>query len=245
MSTAIQVENLGKVFAKTIAVDHLTFNVPTGSTCALLGANGAGKTTTLSMLLGLLLPSSGTIRILGVDMVRDRYRVLPRMNFTSPYVDLPQRLSVFQNLDVYARLYGIRKPKARILRLAEELTLSAFLNRAYGSLSAGQRTRVSLAKALLNEPDVLLMDEPTASLDPVSAETIREYLAQYQKRSGATVLLASHNMLEVERLCGEVFIMNRGRIVAQGAPRNLLEKYSRETLEQVFIEISRDGPSSF
>ncbi|MGH8548178.1 MAG: ABC transporter ATP-binding protein [Methylococcales bacterium] len=236
----IRVDDLCKVFGKIKAVDHLSFAVPAGSTCALLGANGAGKTTTLSMLLGLLLPTSGSIRILGVDMVRDRFDALPRMNFTSPYVDLPQRLSVFQNLDIYARLYGIRRPKTRILQLAEELTLTDFLKRPYGSLSAGQRTRVSLAKSLLNEPDVLLMDEPTASLDPASAGTIRDYLRRYQQYSGATILLASHNMQEVERLCENVFIMKQGRIVDQGSPVELLEKYGRETLEQVFIDISRD-----
>ncbi len=240
VEVAIRVEDLCKVFGKIKAVDHLSFSVPGGTTCALLGANGAGKTTTLSMLLGLLLPTSGSIRILGVDMVRDRFDALPRMNFTSPYVDLPQRLSVFQNLDIYARLYGIRGPKQRILQLAEELQLTGFLKRPYGSLSAGQRTRVSLAKSLLNEPEVLLMDEPTASLDPASAETIRAYLREYQKHSGATVLLASHNMQEVERLCENVFIMKQGRIVDQGSPGLLLEKYGRETLEQVFIDISRD-----
>ncbi len=239
-SDAIRVENLRKVFGKILAVDNLSFAVPAGTTCALLGANGAGKTTTLSMLLGLLLPTSGSIRILDVDMVRNRFEALARMNFTSPYVDLPQRLSVFQNLDIYARLYGVRRPKLRILKLADELALTGFLKRSYGSLSAGQRTRVSLAKSLLNEPEVLLMDEPTASLDPVSAEIIRDYLRQYQQRSGATVLLASHNMLEVERLCEYVFIMKQGRVVDQGAPGKLLAKYGRETLEQVFIEISRD-----
>lgn len=237
---AIRVEDLCKSFGKIQAVNHLCFKVPGGTTCALLGANGAGKTTTLSMLLGLLLPTSGTIRILDVDMIRNRYEALPRMNFTSPYVDLPQRLSVFQNLDIYARLYGIPRPEARILQLAEELTLTAFLKRPYGSLSAGQRTRVSLAKSLLNQPEVLLMDEPTASLDPASAETIRDYLRRYQQRSGATILLASHNMQEVERLCENVYIMKRGRIVDQGSPGELLEKYGRATLEQVFIDISRD-----
>lgn len=237
----IEVENLCKAFGKVKAVDYVTFSAPAGTTCALLGANGAGKTTTLSMLLGLLLPSAGAIRIMGVDMIRDRYRALPRMNFTSPYVDLPQRLSVVHNLDIYARLYGVRKPRERIQELAEELDIAAFLKRPYGTLSAGQKTRVALAKSLLNTPDVLLMDEPTASLDPASSADIRQYLSDYQKRSGATVLLASHNMLEVERLCSDVMIMKHGRIVDRGAPAELVAKYGRETLEQVFIEISRDN----
>ncbi|MGH8560093.1 MAG: ABC transporter ATP-binding protein [Methylococcales bacterium] len=242
---AIQVENLCKVFDGVRAVDRLSFMVPAGTLCALLGANGAGKTTTLAMLLGLLIPSSGVIRILGIDMVKDRYRALPRMNFTSPYVDLPHRLSVFQNLEIYARLYGIRQPKRRILKLADELTLGPLLKRPYGSLSAGQRTRVSLAKSLLNEPEVLLMDEPTASLDPASAQMIRGYLREYQQKSRATVLLASHNMQEVERLCENILIMKKGRVMDRGTPEDLLRKYGRDTLEQVFIEISHDENSAF
>jgi len=238
---AIQVSGLYKRYGKVTAVDHISFDVPAGSTFALLGGNGAGKTTTLSMLLGLLLPTSGTIRVLGFDMVRNRYAALTRMNFTSPYVDLPHRLTVAQNLDVYARLYGVRKRAERLRQLAETFDLLELLKRRYGSLSAGQRTRVSLAKALLNEPAVLLMDEPTASLDPASADRIRTYLREYQQRTGATVLLASHNMQEVERLCEDVVMLKQGRIVDHGAPESLLRKYGRETLEQVFIDIARDA----
>lgn len=238
--SAIEVRDLHKAYKKVKAVDGISFTVPHGTTCALLGGNGAGKTTTLSMLLGLLLPSSGQIRILGIDVVRYRYAALPRMNFTSPYVDLPHRLTVGQNLDVYARLYGIRRRRERLKQVAGIFELEEVWKRKYGSLSAGQRTRVSLAKSLLNEPEVLLMDEPTASLDPSSAERIRSWLGDYQQRTGATVLLASHNMFEVERLCGDVLMMKQGRIVDRGSPGELLQRYGRNTLEQVFIDIARD-----
>lgn len=238
--SAIEVSELCKRYGKVVAVEHISFHVQAGSTCALLGGNGAGKTTTMSMLLGLLLPTSGKIRVLGVDMIKNRYAALPRMNFTSPYVDLPHRLTVAQNLDVYARLYGIRKRAERLREVAETFDLQDLLKRSFGSLSAGQRTRVSLAKALLNEPAVLLMDEPTASLDPASADRIRTYLREYQRRTGATVLLASHNMQEVERLCEKILMLKQGRVVDRGAPETLVHKYGRETLEQVFIDIARD-----
>ena len=240
---AIRVENLCKHYGHVLAVDGISFEIPAGSTYALLGGNGAGKSTTLSMLLGLLLPSSGAIRILGVDMVTHRFAALPRMNFTSPYVDLPHRLTVGQNLDVYARLYGVRQRSMRIRQLAEQFDLAALLDRRYGSLSAGQRTRVSLVKSLLNEPDVLLMDEPTAALDPYTADQVRTYLEDYQRRTGATMLLASHNMQEVERLCQEVLMMKQGRIVDRGKPAALIARYGRENLEQVFIDIARDDNS--
>jgi len=237
---AIEVCGLSKHFGSVVAVDGISFAVPRGSTCALLGGNGAGKTTTLAMLLGLLLPSSGSIRIMGVDMVKNRYPALSRMNFTSPYVDLPHRLTVKQNLDVYARLYGVRHRAACMRALAERFDLGTLMDRSYGSLSAGQRTRVALAKALLNDPEVLLMDEPTASLDPASADTVRTLLKAYQERSGATVLLASHNMQEVERLCDQVLMLRQGRIVDQDTPAMLVRKYGRDSLEEVFIDIARE-----
>lgn len=237
---AIEVRDLSKRFDTVTAVDGISFSVPEGSTCALLGGNGAGKTTTLAMLLGLLLPSSGSIRIMGVDMVRNRYPALSRMNFTSPYVDLPHRLTVKQNLDVYARLYGVRRRAACVASLAQRFDLDALMGRTYGSLSAGQRTRVALAKALLNDPEVLLMDEPTASLDPASADTVRSLLKGHQEKSGATVLLASHNMQEVERLCDTVLMLKQGRIVDRDKPAMLVQKYGRDSLEQVFIDIARD-----
>ncbi|MFN5746496.1 MAG: ABC transporter ATP-binding protein [Methylococcaceae bacterium] len=237
---AIEVSQLRKHYGRLAAVDGISFEVPEGATYALLGGNGAGKTTTLSMLLGLLLPTSGAIRILGVDIVGNRFAALPRMNFTSPYVDLPHRLTVWQNLDVYARLYGVRQRAARVKQLAEHFELSGLLQRSYGSLSAGQRTRVSLVKSLLNEPKVLLMDEPTAALDPYTADQVRSYLADYQQQTGATILLASHNMQEVERLCQEVLMMKQGRIVDRGAPAALIAKYGGASLEQVFIDIARN-----
>ncbi len=241
---AIEVRQLCKFYDGVTALDDVSFVVQRGRISALLGGNGAGKTTTLAILLGLLLPTSGEVRVLGVDMVLDRYRALGRMNFTSPYVDLPHRLTVWENLDIYARLYNVGRRPQRIRELADLLDLDELLQRPYGSLSSGQKTRVALAKSLLNQPDVLLMDEPTASLDPDSAERIRGYLLEYQRISGATVLLASHNMLEVERLCDEVHILKQGRIAAQGTPKALLQKYGRQTLEQVFIDIARGEEAS-
>ena len=243
--SVIQVSALSKRFNDTVAVDGIDFEVPRGATAALLGGNGAGKTTTLSMLLGLLLPTAGHIRIFGEDMLHHRYRVLPRMNFSSPYVDLPHRLTVRQNLRVYGRLYGLARLDERIGALAADLQIGEFLDRQTGKLSAGQKTRVALAKALLNEPELLLLDEPTASLDPDTGDWVRGYLETYQRQSGATILLASHNMGEVERLCSEVLMMRRGRIVDRGSPRALIERYGRDTLEQVFLDIARapgEGP---
>ena len=235
----IQVEQLSKHYGVVRAVDGISFQISRGETCALLGGNGAGKTTTIAMLLGVLLPTNGHIRILGEDMLRHRYRVLPRMNFSSPYVDLPQRLTVVENLTVYARLYGVRKVRARLAELGRELDVEQFFNRLYRSLSAGQKTRVALAKALLNKPEILLLDEPTASLDPDSADRLRNYLKDYQIRSGATLLLASHNMSEVERLCDQVIMLRAGHIVDTGAPRELIHRYGRQDMEEVFLDIAR------
>lgn len=239
-SPALQVDSLTKIFAGPPAVDAISFTVVRGSTAALLGGNGAGKTTTLSMLLGLLLPSAGSIRVLGEDMVRHRFRVLPRLNFSSPYVDLPHRLTVRENLTVYGHLYGIARVGGRVRELAAELDLGDFLDRPSGRLSAGQKTRVALAKAMLNRPELLLLDEPTASLDPDTADWVRGFLRDYQRQSGATIVLASHNMAEVERLCDQVLMMKQGRIVDSGSPADLLERYGRDDLEQVFLDIARD-----
>lgn len=235
----IQVANLSKCFGDLMAIKDLGFSVPPGSTTALLGGNGAGKTTTLAMLLGLLLPSSGSIRLLGEDMLRHRYRVLPRINFSSPYADLPLRLTVAENLTVYARLYGLRDISRRLGRLGDVLDIAEFMRRPYGTLSAGQRTRVALAKALLNEPELLLLDEPTASLDPDTADRIRSYLDTYRRDTGATLLFASHNMYEVERLCDYVLMLKAGRLADQGSPGALLQRHGRQTLEQVFLDIAR------
>jgi ABC-2 type transport system ATP-binding protein len=237
---AIEVSGLVKHFEKTVAVDGVAFTVPRGATAALLGGNGAGKTTTLSMLLGLLLPTEGSIRVFGEDMLRHRHRVLPRMNFSSPYVDLPHRLTVRENLTVFGRLYGIRDVAGRIHAVARDLQLAEHLDRQTGSLSAGQKTRVALAKALLNEPDLLLLDEPTASLDPDTGDWVRRYLEDYQARTGATILLASHNMGEVERLCSDVLMMRRGRIVDRGSPQALIDRHGRRNLEEVFLDMARN-----
>lgn len=236
---AIAVAGLVKRYGSTEAVGGISFAVRRGTTTALLGGNGAGKTTTLAMLLGLLTPTAGTIRVLGEDMLRHRHRVLPRMNFTSPYVDLPKRLSVGENLRVFADLYGIRDARARIAAIARECDLEPLLDRAYGSLSAGQRTRVSLAKALLNEPEVLLLDEPTASLDPDIGDRVRTYLEHYQQRTRCTMLLASHHMGEVERLCDDVVMLRAGLVVDQGAPAALIARYGRSTMEEVFLDVAR------
>jgi ABC-2 type transport system ATP-binding protein len=235
----IEVVDVSKRFDAVLAVDHVSFSVERGAVCALLGGNGAGKTTLLSMLVGLLLPTSGQISLLGTDMLRQRYRVLERINFSSPYVDLPQRLTVRENLTIYARLYGVRKVGQRLGELEDQLELGDFMARPYGTLSAGQRTRVALAKALLNRPELLLLDEPTASLDPDTADTIRRFLKDYQQLSGATFLMASHNMLEVERMCDDVIVLRRGEIVDRGSPATLLAHYGRDTLEEVFIAVAR------
>jgi len=236
---AVLVEGLTKRFGAVAAVDGIGFDVPAGSTTALLGGNGAGKTTTLAMLLGLLQPSAGRVRVFGEDMPRRRHLVLPRMNFSSPYVDLPHRLTVRENLEVYGRLYGVRRLRERVARLAEELQVADFLCRPVGGLSAGQKTRVALAKALLNEPELLILDEPTASLDPDTADWVRGYLEAYRARTGAAVLLATHNMAEAERLCSDVLIMRAGHIVDRGSPRALVARHGRRDLEEVFLAIAR------
>ncbi|MGB0670824.1 MAG: ABC transporter ATP-binding protein [Rhodospirillales bacterium] len=243
-SPPIAVSGLVKRFGtgdkQVSAVDDITFEVSTGSTTALLGANGAGKTTTISMLLGLLTPSAGIVRVLGQDMGRDPGPVLARINLSSPYVELPRRLSVRENLTVYGHLYGLTDLKRRLADLIDLLDLADFQDRAFGTLSAGQKTRVAMAKALLNDPEVLLLDEPTASLDPDTADWMRGFLETWRAETGATVLLASHNMAEVERLCDRVIMMRRGRIVDDGTPASLIRAYGRRNLEEVFLAIARD-----
>jgi ABC-2 type transport system ATP-binding protein len=236
---AILVKRLTKRYGKVAAVDGIDFSVERGSVTALLGGNGAGKTTTIAMLLGIVLPTSGTITILGEDMRAHRYRLLPRMNFQSPYVDMPHRLTVAENLTVFAQLYGERRPRKRVRELARDLDLEPFLKRPTGQLSAGQKTRVALAKALINRPELLLLDEPTASLDPDTADWARGYLARYKAERGATILLASHNMVEVERLADQVLMMRGGGIVARGTPAELLARFGRHTMEEVFLDMAR------
>jgi ABC-2 type transport system ATP-binding protein len=236
---AIAVDRLVKVYKGGMAVAGISFSLAPGSVTGLLGGNGAGKTTTIAMIMGLVEPTSGAIRVLGADMPRQRYRVLHRMNFESPYVEMPMRLTIRQNLTVFAKLYGVEDVAGRIRSLAAELDLSDLLDRPSGKLSAGQKTRVSLAKALLNRPEVLLLDEPTASLDPDTADWVRSRLERYRTERGATVLLASHNMNEVERLCERVIIMKKGLIEDDDRPDALLARYGRDTLEEVFLDVAR------
>ncbi|MCF8478302.1 MAG: ABC transporter ATP-binding protein [Pseudolabrys sp.] len=238
-TAAIAVETLVKRYKSALAVDGVSFRLEKGSITGLLGGNGAGKTTTIAMIMGLITPTSGTVTVLGADMPAQRYRVLHRMNFESPYVDMPMRLTVRQNLSVFAQLYGVPDIDDRIATLAAELDLGEFLDRPTGKLSAGQKTRVSLAKSLLNRPEVLLLDEPTASLDPDTADWVRAHLERYRSETGATILLASHNMSEVERLCERVIIMKRGRVEDDDTPAHLLARYGRQTLEEVFLDVAR------
>jgi ABC-2 type transport system ATP-binding protein len=235
----VQVEALSKSFNGTRAVDDVSFRIEAGETVALLGANGAGKTTTISMLLGLLLPDHGRITILGVDMIADPQRVLGRLNFSSPYVDLPRRLTVRQNLTFFATLYGVRQRRQRLAELARDLDLDELWDKPTGRLSSGQKTRVSLAKALINAPEVLFLDEPTASLDPDTADWLRGYLERFQADRGVAILLASHNMSEVERLCDRVLMMRAGRIVDHGPPAALIRRYGRANMEEVFLDFAR------
>ena len=237
----VQVRTLRKVYRDVVAVDGIDFTLRRGSVTALLGGNGAGKTTTIAMLMGLVTPTSGEARVFGADMARDRYRVLHRMNFESPYVDVPMRLTVSQNLEVFGRLYGVHSLARRIAEIAEELRLGDLLDRPYGRLSAGQKTRVSLAKALLNAPELLLLDEPTASLDPDTADWVRTRLERYCRERAATVVLASHNMAEVERLADRVIMLEKGRIVADATPQALIDRFGRTNLEETFLAIARRG----
>ncbi|HLL28656.1 MAG TPA: ABC transporter ATP-binding protein [Xanthobacteraceae bacterium] len=236
---AIEADGLAKHYGEAIAVDGISFGIEAGTITGLLGGNGAGKTTTIGMIMGLVAPSAGRVRVFGADMAEERYRVLGRMNFESPYVDLPHRLTVRQNLKVFALLYDVADSDARIAALSESLDLAEFLDRQAGKLSAGQKTRAALAKALINEPDLLVLDEPTASLDPDTADWIRGHLERYRAERGATILLASHNMFEVERLCDRVIMMKRGKIVDDDAPDALLVRYGRQNLEEVFLDVAR------
>jgi ABC-2 type transport system ATP-binding protein len=240
---SIKVEGLRKSYGAVTALNDVSFRVETGAIVGLLGGNGAGKTTTIAILLGLVLPTGGAVRILGIDAFAERTKVQPLMNFESPYVDMPLRITVRQNLTVYGHLYGVPDLKRRIATLERELELGEILDRPTGKLSSGQKTRVSLAKALINEPRVLLLDEPTASLDPDTADWVRAHLVRYCRDAGASLLLASHNMLEVERMCDHVLMMKAGRIVDEGAPRQLINRYGRQSMEEVFLDIAR-GTSS-
>ncbi|MFY9657940.1 MAG: ABC transporter ATP-binding protein [Methylocystis sp.] len=239
LAAALSLRGLCKSYGGKRVVGPLDVALAKGSATALLGGNGAGKTTTIGMIMGLIKPSTGSIHALGADMATDREAVLGRMNFESPYVDLPHRLTVRQNLRVFALLYGVQDVKEKIARLAENFALRDFLDRPTGRLSAGQKTRVALAKALINDPELLLLDEPTASLDPDTADWVRLRLEQQRAEHDCTILLASHNMMEVERLCDRVLMLRQGTLVDDETPAALLARYGRRTLEEVFLDVAR------
>lgn len=236
---AIEVTSLVKAYSTVPAVQGISFAIAPGSCTGLLGGNGAGKTTTISTIMGLVEPTSGRVTVLGAEMPRQRHQVLHRMNFESPYVNMPMRLSVRQNMKIFGMLYGVADIEERTRMLAEQLELGDFLDRQTGKLSAGQKTRVALAKALINNPEILLLDEPTASLDPDTADWVRTHLERYRAERGATILLASHNMAEVERLCDRVIMLKTGKIEDDDTPANLISRYGRTNLEEVFLDIAR------
>ncbi len=235
----LRVEQIGKRFNHMWVVRDLSLTLRRGEVLGLLGANGAGKTTTLAMLLNLVTPTTGEIHLFGQDTARDRNGLLSRMNFSSPYVDLPHRLTVFQNLSVYGRLYGVSSLKEKITMLCHQLGIADLKDKRYGQLSSGQKTRVALAKAFINDPELLLLDEPTASLDPDVADYVRGWILEYRHRTGAAILMSSHNMPEIERLCDRVIVLKQGRAVAEGTPGTLIQQYGRTTLEEVFLDIAR------
>ena len=236
----IEINNLTKQFRNTLAVKNISFGINKGKIIGLLGPNGCGKTTTMGMILGLIKPSSGTVIINGKNIENNRTNLLEKMNFISPYVELPKKLSVEENLKVYGRLYGVKNLKDKIYDLMEKLNLTEFRKRKTGELSSGQKNRVSLAKALINDPEILLLDEPTASLDPDVGDYIRGYIESYASNKAATILLASHNMNEVERLCHEVMMMKNGEIIDKGTSIDLINKHGRKNLEEVFLKIVRE-----
>jgi len=236
----IEIKELKKVFNKTIAVDNLNFEIQKGKIIGLLGPNGCGKSTTIGMMLGLIKPTSGSVIINNKNIENNRTSLLEKMNFISPYVELPKKLTVEENLKVYARLYGVKNLKEKIDNLIEKLNLSEFKSRKTGELSSGQKNRVSLAKALINDPEILLLDEPTASLDPDVGDYIRSFIENFVSNKGSTILLASHNMNEVERLCHEVMMMKNGKIIDRGTSSDLINKHGRKNLEEVFLKIARE-----
>ena len=239
MENSIIVENLSKNYSENKAVENISFKIAENEIVGLLGPNGCGKTTTMAMILGLLKPSKGEILIDGMNIEKNRIKLLHKMNFISPYIELPKKLTVKENFIVYARLYSVKNINERISYLSETLRLNDFLNKKTGELSSGQKNRVSLAKALINNPSILLLDEPTASLDPETGDFVRTFLENYKKEKKISILLASHNMSEVERLCTSVLMMKEGKIIDKGTPKELIEKHGRKNLEEVFLKLTR------
>jgi len=236
----IEINNLSKQFKNILAVNNINFKINKGKIIGLLGPNGCGKSTTIGMILGLIKPTSGKVIINGQNIENKRTNLLEKMNFISPYVELPKKLTVEENLKVYGRLYGVKNLKDKISDLMQKLSLTEFRTRPTGELSSGQKNRVSLAKALINDPEILLLDEPTASLDPDVSDYIRGFIESYASNKGATILLASHNMNEVERLCYEVLMMKNGEIIDRGKCDDLIDKHGRKNLEEVFLKLARE-----
>ena len=237
---SIEIKNLSKKFNDIYAVNKINFTIGTNKTVGLLGPNGCGKTTSIGMMLGLIKPTSGEVKIQNknIDTI-DRNKLLNIMNFASPYVELPKKLSVKQNLEIYGRLYGVENLSSRISELTNDLDLKDFLNKKTGELSSGQKNRVSLAKSLINKPEILLLDEPTASLDPDIGDYVRSYVQSYKSKNQVTILLASHNMAEVERLCDSVIMMKKGKIIDQGTSKEIINRHGRTNLEETFLKIVR------
>ena len=240
MNFPLEVIGLSKTYNNNEAVKRVSFKIEKNEIIGILGPNGCGKTTTIGMILGLLKPSSGKVLIQGVEVEVKRVDLLNNLNFISPYIELPKKLTVRQNLEVYGRLYDVKNLKSKINYLTEKLRLKKIINRITGELSSGQKNRVSLAKSIINDPVVLLLDEPTASLDPETGDFVRSFLEDYQKEKEASILLASHNMSEVERLCSSVLMMKNGIIIDQDSPKKLIKKHGRKNLEEVFLKLTRD-----
>ena len=239
MKNSLEIIQLSKVYNSKEAVKNISFTISKNEIIGILGPNGCGKTTTIGMILGLLKPSRGKVLINGIEIESKRVEILEKINFISPYIELPKKLTVKQNLEVYGRLYDVKNLKSKIKYLSEELRLNEFINKITGELSSGQKNRVSLAKSIINDPEVLLLDEPTASLDPETGDFVRSFLEKYQKDKGASILLASHNMSEVERLCSSVLMMNNGVIIDRGSPEILIKKHGRKNMEEVFLKLTR------
>ena len=239
MSAPLQIIELSKNYDGREAVKNISFEVNESEIVGILGPNGCGKTTTIGMILGLLKPSSGKVLVKGTEVELKRVDLLDELNFISPYIELPKKLTVRQNLEVYGRLYDIKNLKFKIEHISKKLRLDGIINKITGELSSGQKNRVSLAKSIINDPKILLLDEPTASLDPETGDFVRGFLEEYQRERGASILLASHNMAEVERLCSSVLMMNDGIIIDQGSPSKLIEKHGRKNLEDVFLKLTR------